>query len=186
MKAWLQPRNGPGSMHQSPEETRTTSLSFALIRNARYYLRASNQTRESLVAAQKRTRMHASIARRDPGDLIVVRINPECPLLLKGIEPRSSKTTWTTPQWGRGKRQSVASGRPSHLTSFAFHPSAGLRKSPSNRWCHRHGTAYHRTEGRTISWPLTLDGWKPMNVIGRGAAADEWCRVGGGRLVVPR
>ena len=117
-------------MRQSPEETRTTSLSFALFRKPRYYLRASDRSR-----------------RRRPGR------HPG----------------------GRGKRQSVVSGRPNHLTSFAFHPSAGLRKSPSNRPGHRHGGAYHQP---TRSSPAAaVPGERACTGVARGVGV-AWAEVG--------
>jgi len=123
----------------SPRETRRASLSFASPRIARYYLRASNRARsESRPAVGGMRRLPEN--RAAP---LSFAFHRNALLHLRASNrPRDDVGSNGT----RG-RQSVASGAPSHLTSFASHPSAGVRKTPSNQ--RRFDTRPHAKNPRT-------------------------------------
>ena len=131
-------------------------MSFAYHRTPRYYLRASNRARiESEPAVGGMRRLPEN--RAAPLSFAFHRNT----LLHLRASNRAREGVGSS---GTRGRQSVASGTPSHLTSFASHPSAGLRKTPSKRG--RFGTGPHARNPQ----PALL----------------SWCRVGGGRPVVPR
>ena len=113
-------------MHASAlRRTRNASLSFASHRTARYYLRASNRARNESGPA-------VGGMRRPPENRaapLSFAFHRNALLHLRA----SNRAREGVGSSGTRGRQSVASGTPSHLTSFAFHPSAGVRKTPSNR-----------------------------------------------------
>ena len=122
----------------NPSDFARPETTFAFPPTPRYYLRASNRARESGNRAPERDRGNASVGRRDPDDLIVVRITSYCPLLLKSIEPRS-KERRSKPGSGRRKHTSVTRETRVTSSSFAFFRSARYHLRASNQTRRRRG-----------------------------------------------
>ncbi|SEW14202.1 hypothetical protein SAMN04487945_1720 [Halobacterium jilantaiense] len=115
--------------HASAARNRTTPLSFASHRSALLHLRASNRARSERGRHQRRRRGHALATWRTQAASLSFASHRTPRYYLRA----SNRAREGPGRTGRGERQSVASGTPSHLTSFASHPSAGLRKTPSNQ-----------------------------------------------------
>jgi len=96
----------------------------------------------------------------EPGDLVVVRINPNAPLLLKGIEPGSPEARRSTPNGCGGV----------------------------NQWRRGHRATSRRSQSiRVVGYvkPRRIRGASTRHRIPE-IRSTAWCHVGGGRPVVPR
>ncbi len=129
------PERSPRQVINLPDFVRPKTT-FAFPPTPHYYLRASNQARESVSRGPKAGTEACVSHSGNPSDLIVVRIIPKCPVSLKGIEPNSPKAR--SSMRGAGMI-SVASRSSSHLTSFASHPSARYHLRASNQTRRRRG-----------------------------------------------